>query len=104
VRSLHDGDDVDRLRTSWGILNGELYLLTLVERAETLFLDGRVVDENALAAFTGDKSVPFAGTELLDDSGDTLAHGRMSLSLTMRIEARSAPDGPTTDSADAGRP
>src|SRR6516164_7119152 len=58
--------DVAGLRAFGAVDNLELHRLTLLERAEPIALDGRVMDEDIAASITLDEAIPLCVVEPLD--------------------------------------
>jgi hypothetical protein len=65
---------VSRLRALGAALNGELHPLALFQVAESLTLDGRVVDEDIIAVFALDEAIAFGTAEPLDRADGSFSH------------------------------
>jgi hypothetical protein len=65
-------NNVGCLRTLRTLLDLEFDLLAFFKIPEAVSLDGRIVNEDVLAALAGDEAVAFATIEPLDRAGDAI--------------------------------
>src|SRR5512135_1324802 len=73
-RSILQFGYVGCLQALWAALDSKLNPLAFFERAESLSLDGAVVDKHVLAVLTRDEAVSLRAIEPLDGPGHTVAH------------------------------
>jgi len=72
---------MDSLQPLGSLLDRELDLLILTQGAESIALDGRVMDKYVLCALTGDESISFGIIEPFDGSSLFFSHFYYSLIL-----------------------
>jgi hypothetical protein len=70
---------MDSLQPLGSLLDRELDLLILLQGAESIALDGGVMDKYVLCALTGDESISFGIIEPFDGSGLSFSHFSYSL-------------------------
>ena len=75
LQSLH----MDSLQPLGSLLDRELDLLILLQGAESIALDGGVMDKYVLCVLTGDESISFGIIEPFDGSGLFFSHFSYSL-------------------------
>jgi hypothetical protein len=73
------GPHVSGLQSLGTLLDVELDLLSLVQRAKPLLFDRRMMDEYVLSGFAGNEAIPFARVEPFDGSVFLLCHFLYSL-------------------------
>jgi hypothetical protein len=70
---------VGSLQSLGALLDSKLDALAFYERAESIGLDGAVMDKDVFATITGNEAVALRVTEPLDSSNYTVTHGRYFL-------------------------